>query len=328
MTFVPHAKIAHAVQETFVEAARAVGFSVSRQIPLAPLTTFKIGGPADLLITVERVDDLVRLVKLARTHDMPYLLLGGGSNVLIADAGVRGLVIVNRCRQVTRVVPDRLDDSNDSVFLSVESGALLAGLARLAIHDGLAGLEWAVSVPGTVGGAVVGNAGAHGGCIADNLWQAEVLDSQGTVSTWPVAEFRYAYRSSRLKAAVDPQTVGTVVLAAMFRLVRGDRTALAEQAARFLAHRRSTQPTAASVGSIFRNPPGDYAGRLIEAVGLKGTQVGQAQFSPVHANFLVNLERATAQDVVTAIRLAQAAVADQFGIALVPEILFVGEFEA
>lgn len=328
MTFVPHAKIAHARQNTFAEVAQAAGFAVGRQVSLASLTTFKIGGPADLLITVERIDGLIRLVELARGYGMPYLLLGGGSNVLIADAGIRGLVILNRCRQVTRVAPDSLDDAGEAVLLAAESGAPLAGLARVAIHEGLAGLEWAVSVPGTVGGAVVGNAGAHGGCIADNLREAQILDSQGAVTTWPCAALQYAYRSSRLKSAADPQAAGAVVLSATFRLVHGERPELEASAARFLAHRRATQPTAASVGSIFRNPPGDYAGRLIEAAGLKGMQIGQTQFSPVHANFLVNLGGATAHDVLTAIRLAQDTVAAQFGITLLPEILFVGEFEA
>jgi UDP-N-acetylmuramate dehydrogenase len=325
MTFVPHAKIAHARQNTFVEAAQAAGFTVDRQVVLAPLTTFKIGGPADLLVTVERIDDLIRLVELARGHSMPFLLLGGGSNVLIADAGIRGLVILNRCRRVTHALPG---EPGSAGVVSAESGAPLAGLARVAIHQGLAGLEWAVSVPGTVGGAVVGNAGAHGGCIADNLWEARILDSQGAVTTWPNAALQYAYRSSRLKSAADPQAAGAVVLSATFQLVHGERADIEAHAARFLAHRRATQPTAASVGSIFRNPPGDYAGRLIEAAGLKGMQIGQAQFSPVHANFLVNLGGATAHDVLTAIRLAQDTVAAQFGATLLPEILFVGDFEA
>lgn len=328
MTFVPHAKIEQAGRETFAEAAQAAGFVVGRQVVLAPLTTFKIGGPADLLISVEHVADLVRLIELVRAHAMPYLLLGGGSNILIADAGLRGLVIVNRCRQVLPPEPAAAGEEDGSVLLAAESGVLLAGLARRAVREGLVGLEWAISVPGTVGGAVVGNAGAHGGCIADNLWQAQVLDGQGVLGTWSGADFRYAYRSSRLKHPEDAQAAGAVVLTAVFRLPRGERAELEDRAARFLAHRRATQPTAASVGSIFRNPPGDYAGRLIEAAGLKGTQVGQAQFSPVHANFLVNLGGAQARDVMAAIHLAQDTIAAQFGVTLVPEILFVGEFEA
>ena len=328
MTFVLNAKIAPTITETFAGTAQAAGFTVRRQVSLASLTTFKIGGPADLLISVDRVDQLVRLVRLARAHGISYLLLGGGSNVLIADAGIRGLVILNRCRQVTERTPEGPEGSPEAVHLVVESGTPLAGLARVAIHKGLAGLEWAVSVPGTVGGAVVGNAGAHGGCIADRLAEIQVLDGQDTLTTWPVTALQYTYRNSRLRAAADPQAANAVVLVAEFHLVRGERSELEARAIRFLAHRRATQPTTASVGSIFRNPPGDYAGRLIEAVGLKGTQVGQAQFSPVHANFLVNLGGATAHDVITAIRLAQDTVAARFAVTLTPEILFVGEFEA
>lgn len=322
MSFVPHAKIATATQ--FAEAARAAGFIIDQHVPLAPLTSFKIGGPADLLISVERVDDLVRLVGLARACEFPYMLLGGGSNVLVGDGGFRGLVIVNRCRQVA---VHEAGEVGDPVLLSAESGTLLAGLARTAVREGLAGLEWAVSVPGTVGGAVVGNAGAHGGSIADNLWQAEVLDGLGSVTTWQQADFSYAYRRSRLKYPEDDQAAGAVVLIAVFRLLRGARAELDERAARFLAHRRATQPTEASAGSMFRNPAGDFAGRLIEAAGLKGTQVGQVQFSPIHANFLVNLGGARARDVVAAVRLAQDTIAAQFGVTLEPEILFVGEFE-
>lgn len=324
MSFVPHAKIATTTVAQFAEAVQTAGFITDQHVPLAPLTSFKIGGPADLLIHVERVDDLVRLVGLARTWEFPYLLLGGGSNVLVGDGGFRGLVIVNRCRQV---VVHEAGEVDDPVLLSAESGTLLAGLARTAVREGLAGLEWAVSVPGTVGGAVVGNAGAHGGSIADNLWQAEVLDGLGSVTTWQQADFSYAYRRSRLKYPEDDQAAGAVVLIAVFRLLRGARAELDERAARFLAHRRATQPTEASAGSMFRNPAGDYAGRLIEAVGLKGTQVGQVQFSPIHANFLVNLGGAQARDVLAAVRLAQDTIAVQFGVTLEPEILFVGEFE-
>ena len=304
-------------QYRFMALAQAAGLAISFDVPLAGYTTFRIGGPADLLVIAQRMTDLAHVVNLAREAGIPFFLLGGGSNVLISDTGLRGLVILNHCRQITLA---------DAALVTAESGASLAGLARRTIHQGLAGLEWAVSVPGTVGGAVVGNAGAHGGCIADNLISAQVLDGEGAMTEWPASDFAYAYRFSRLKRPADIRTRGAVVLSATFRLQAADREALEERAARFLAHRRATQPIEASAGSIFQNPPGDYAGRLIEAVGLKGAQVGGVQFSPLHANFIVNLGAGQATEVKAAIELARQRVQAQFGLTLQPEILFVGEF--
>lgn len=317
MIFELQAKNETTAQQRFVALAQAAGFAISFDASLAGYTTFKIGGPADLLVIALRVPDLMQLVNLAREAGIPNFLLGGGSNVLIGDAGVRGLVILNHCRQITFA---------EAGLVTAESGASLAGLARRTIQQGLAGLEWAVSVPGTIGGAVVGNAGAHGGCIADNLVSAQVLDGEGLLTEWRAPDFAYTYRFSRLKRPTDSRTRGAVVLSATFRLQAADREELETRAARFLAHRRATQPIEASAGSIFQNPPGDYAGRLIEAVGLKGVQVGGVQFSPLHANFIVNLKAGRATDVRAAIELAQRRVQAQFGLTLQPEILFVGEF--
>jgi len=317
MIFELQAKNETDARRHFIAQAQAAGFVISADVSLAGYTTFKIGGPADLLVVAQRPSDLTQVIGLAHEAGMAFFLLGGGSNVLISDAGVRGLVILNHCRQITLA---------DDDLVTAESGASLAGLARRAIHHGLAGLEWAVSVPGTVGGAVVGNAGAHGGCIADNLLSAQVLDGKGELAVWPASDFAYAYRFSRLKRPTDDHTRGAVVLSATFRLQAANREELEARAARFLAHRRATQPIEASAGSIFQNPPGDYAGRLIEAVGLKGVTVGSVQFSPVHANFIVNLGAGQAADVKAAIELARQRVQAQFGLTLQPEILFVGEF--
>lgn len=314
MIFELHAKNETGSRDAFVTRAQETGFTVTPDVPLADYTTFKLGGPADLLVIAERITDLIRLVNLARGAGLPFFVLGGGSNILVSDAGVRGLVIVNHCRQIAVT----------GTTVTAESGAPLAGLARRTIRQGLSGLQWAVSVPGTVGGAVIGNAGAHGACMADNLVSAQVLDGQGNLTLWALADFAYAYRFSRLKRPADAQTRGAVVLTATFHLQEADRAALAEQAARFLAHRRATQPVEASAGSMFQNPPGDYAGRLIEAAGLKGVQVGGVQFSPLHANFIVNLGTGRASDVVAAMDLARSRVQAQFGISLQSEILLVG----
>lgn len=281
--------------------------------PLARHTTFRIGGPAALYLPLETVSEIVEAVGIARAYNVPHFLLGGGSNVLVADAGVDGLVLGVRARRVTIKA--------DGMLLA-EAGASLAGVARRAIRSGLAGLEWAVSVPGSIGGAVAGNAGAHDGCIADHLTRATLLTPEGRVDTFPVDWFLYGYRQSRIKGGVASPAY--VILSAEFHLEPGDPTALAARAERFLTERRASQPTEASVGSIFRNPAGDYAGRLLEEAGLKGERVGQAQISPVHANFIVNLGGASAADVYCLIRLARDAVEARFQVRLVPEILFLG----
>jgi UDP-N-acetylmuramate dehydrogenase len=290
---------------------QAHGLSPQAGVLLSQYTSFRIGGPADILVVAHTADDLAAAVSAAERHGQPWWILGGGSNLLVSDEGVRGLTILNRCRAVELCADHHV---------RAESGVLLAGLARETIQAGLTGLEWAVSVPGTVGGAVVGNAGAHGGSIADSLLSIDVLHSDGRREPLPATELGFAYRSSGLKAG----RVTGVVLSALFRLAPGLVEEMKQRAAGYLAHRRRTQPVEASAGSIFRNPPGDYAGRLIEAAGLKGTQEGQAQFSPVHANFIVNLGGATAADVRRLIERAEQGVWERFGIKLELEILVKG----
>jgi UDP-N-acetylmuramate dehydrogenase len=303
-------------QSTFVAAAcRLFGDRLVADEPLARHTTFRIGGPAEWFLAVEMPDELAQAVRLARKHGIPFFILGGGSNILVADAGVEGLVIAIRCRQV-EVRPD------GTVY--AEAGTSLAGLARTAIRAGLGGLEWAVSVPGTVGGAVVGNAGAHGGCVADSLETVIVLAPDGEVQRRPAGWLNYDYRYSRLKGQTGEESY--IVLAAEFRLKPEPVAELEARAERFLAQRRATQPTEASIGSIFKNPTGDYAGRLIEAAGLKGRCLGQAQISPVHANFIVNLGGARAAEVWGLIQLARDTVYERFGVCLELEILRVGRW--
>jgi UDP-N-acetylmuramate dehydrogenase len=283
--------------------------------PLARYTSARIGGPADWLAMVESVEALIEMVQAARERGLAWRVLGSGSNVLIADAGVRGVVIINKARRMVL-------EQTGQVY--ADSGANLSSLARSCIARGLAGLEWAVSVPGTVGGAVVGNAGAHGGDVAQSLCRAEVLEPGGTVNEWPVEKLEYAYRDSLLRRWAPPPT--PVVVGATFALTPGDPAELAARADGFVARRKRTQPPGASMGSMFKNPAGDYAGRLIEAVGLKGTQVGGAQISSVHANFFVNLGSASATDVKALIDLAREQVRQRFGVGLELEIELVGEW--
>ncbi|MFZ2487928.1 MAG: UDP-N-acetylmuramate--L-alanine ligase [Anaerolineae bacterium] len=297
--------------------AQATGLAVRRDEPLSAHTTMRVGGPADLFVTAGALDDLVTLLALAKSLDVPALVLGGGSNLLVSDRGVRGLVIANGCRTVQR-------HEGDVVW--AEAGANLAGVARQAMRWGLGGLEWGVSIPGTVGGAVVGNAGAHGGSIAGNLVRATLLTDDGSLVEWPAARFDYQYRTSALKNSICTGQKHPVVLAAAFQLHAADSATLESRAAGFLAHRRTTQPVEPSMGSTFQNPPGDYAGRIIEALGLKGQRQGGAAFSTVHANFIVNLGGATAADILLLINRARLAAWQQFGVTLTPEILFVGDW--
>lgn len=290
------------------------GREVLKNEPLARYTSARIGGPADWLVVVESVEALIESVRAAQEQGLPWRVLGSGSNVLVAEAGVRGLVIINKARHVV-IDPPRVH---------AESGASLSSLARACISRGLAGLEWAISVPGTVGGAVVGNAGAHGGDIAASLDSARMLEQSGTVTNWPVDKFEYRYRDSLLKRG--PRGVTAVVLAAMFTLAPGDSTELTQRANGFVAHRKKTQPPGASMGSMFKNPLGDHAGRLIDAAGLKGAQVGGAQISSVHANFFVNTGDATAEDVRALINLARDRVQQRFGVRLELEVELVGEW--
>lgn len=318
----------------------AIGVSLRENVPLASLTTMKVGGPAEYLVTVQETSQLIKVVRWARAHDLPWFVIGGGSNMLIADGGIKGLVIHNRCRQV------RIDPAPCCVFphdfrpyLFAESGAPAAGAARTAVKAGLTGMEWAISLPGTIGGAIVGNAGAYGGEVKDTFEYGWMLDENDDVSDFTLASMQYAYRSSTLKQRATPESplqagFRSVILSVNFRLEEGDPEEIRQRADKFLAHRRETQPNEASLGSTFVNPEGDFAGRLIEAAGLKGTRVGGVEVSDVHANFLVNrggidkqgVGSATASDALALIRLIQARVADEFGVDLVPEVQFAGEW--
>jgi UDP-N-acetylmuramate dehydrogenase len=281
---------------------------------LARYTVWRIGGPADLWTVAESVDTLRQAVTLAWDHEAPCVVLGSGSNILVSDAGVRGLVVINRTRAVTF--------SGDRVRAG--SGALFSTVARQCVAQGLAGLEWAIGIPGTVGGAVVGNAGAWGGDVASTLVQAIVLQPDSTAAAWPVERFGYSYRTSTLKQQAAHLTPRPVVLEAEFALQTGQREALEARVAEITARRRASQPPGATCGSVFKNPPGDYAGRLIEAAGLKGQRRGGAEVSPVHANFIVNKEGATAADVKALIDLIQETVQAQFGVTLELEIELIG----
>lgn len=294
-------------------------YGIQANAPLAPHTSFRIGGPAEALLTVQRLSHLLSALAILWRWQTPFLILGGGSNVLISDAGVSGLVILNQCRHIA------WPPTGAPPLVRAESGAPLAGLARTALKHQLAGLAWAVSVPGTVGGAVVGNAGAHGGCIADNLVSVDLWQN-GQAQEVAAAQLELAYRHSRLKTSADKTAV---VLAATFHLEPDPDGEDAARAERFIEHRRRTQPVDKSAGSIFKNPPRELtsfsSGYLIEAAGLKGHTIGGASVSTLHANFIINHGHATATDVLHLMEHIRQTVHDRFSILLEPEIQLIGQ---
>jgi len=286
--------------------------------PLAGHTFYRIGGPADLFVSVESAGELAAAVVLARENGVPCFILGTGTNVLVSDRGVRGLAVVNRAKAV------RWREKNDKALVTAESGASLSRLARQTARQGWAGLTWACGIPGTLGGGVVQNAAAHGGCMADVLQSVALLDDRNVTRRVPAGKLELVYRGSVFKKKTGQ---AWVILSAEIGLQRGDPAELTTHIAGYDAWRQARQPVGASCGSVFKNPPGDYAGRLIEAAGLKGERAGGAEISSLHANFFVNTGGATATDVMTLINRARHKVMLQFGVTLELEVELVGEWE-
>lgn len=280
---------------------------------LARHTTFGVGGPADLFLTVRSADALAKATNLAFEAGVPKFVLGSGSNILVADAGIRGLVLDNRARAETA----------DGLVYRVESGASFAAFARKMCRLGLDGLSWAVGIPGTLGGAVVYNAGAYGGCLADVLRRVR-LQLPGDGDQWVEAsELGLVYRGS---AFTRREVEGKAVLEAEVQLAEGDAKALLAQAAAHDEKRLSAQPRGRNAGSTFKNPPESPAWKLVEAVGMRGMRRGEAAISDKHCNFFVNEGNATAADVAWLIAEAQRRVREQFGVTLEREVEFVGDW--
>ena len=290
------------------------GEMVKENAPLAPFTSARIGGPADLFVTVDSVAALARVVKFLWKNELPFIVIGGGSNILVSDKGVRGVVVMNRAKKVTF-------HPGDQPSVTAESGMVFSNLANRCASKGLGGIEWAAAVPGTIGGAVYGNAGAFGGDVAGSLLSTELLTENGR-ERFSVEQMGYGYRASVLKRG----ELKAIVLSAELSLANSTKEDATVKIQQFSAHRKTTQPPGASMGSMFKNPPGDYAGRLIEASGLKGTRVGNAEISPVHGNFFVNHGATRAEDIRKLVQLAQKTVKEKQGIDLELEIEMVGEW--
>jgi UDP-N-acetylmuramate dehydrogenase len=297
------------------DSSRAMPEGLRQGVALSDFTTWKVGGPAQWFAEPAERTELQQLAGWAIREGLVFRCIGAGSNLLIADAGLAGLTLCNR-----RLQGSQLDAS--AGWVEAEAGEPIPTLARKAARAGLHGLEWAVGIPGTVGGAVVMNAGAQGGCTAEWLHSVQVLDPARpeTPFTLLAEELAFAYRHSRL------QEEPLLVLSARFRLEAGhDPAEISARTSANLHSRTSTQPyQQPSCGSVFRNPEPQKAGRLIEELGLKGLRLGGAEVSPIHANFIVNTGNASADDIDALIRNVQQRVQEERGVALHPEVKRLG----
>ena len=281
--------------------------------PMKRHTTFRIGGPADFFLLPSTVDEVRGILEICREEELPFFILGNGSNLLVSDKGYRGVII-----QLYRNFSNISVEGNE---ICASSGALLSQIAAAARNASLTGFEFAGGIPGTLGGAVFMNAGAYGGELKDVLKEAVVMTEQGEILTLPVEKLDMGYRTSRIKKA------GYLVLEARLVLEQGDMDKIRDITKDLTEKRVSKQPLEyPSAGSTFKRPEGYFAGKLIMDAGLRGYQVGDAQVSEKHCGFVINKGNATAADVLTLIENVREKVQEQFGVTLEPEVKFLGEF--
>jgi UDP-N-acetylmuramate--alanine ligase len=295
------------------------------QAAMSLYTTMRIGGPADFLVRTQDAEDIVAAVRWAATQELPVTVIGGGSNLLVGDRGIRGLVIVVRTPGERAANLLSVEDRDESVELTVGAQAPLSWVGRYCAERGWAGMDWGVGLPGQIGGATVNNAGAHGTELKDRLIAIELLYANGEIARVPASWLEPAYRMTKIKGASRPRP--WIILRAVFRLPKADPDDLVRFADEHADFRKLTQPTGACSGSTFANPPGDYAGRLLEQAGLKGYSLGPMQLSPKHANWVVNNGGGSANQAWELIEFARATIRERDGIELRPEIERVGDFE-
>ena len=294
---------------------RGTECKINSQVSLAGLTSFRVGGPAEWYVAPRSIADLQASFAWAQDEGMPVTLLGAGSNLLVSDRGLPGLVVATRYLK-------QVNFNEQTGQVTAGAGESIPRLAWLAAKRGWRGLEWAVGIPGSIGGAVVMNAGAHGGCTADILVSARLLSPGGKVEVLAPAELGYRYRTSVLQGG------DRLVTEATFQLRPGfDRAQVMAETNAHFSQRRTTQPYhLPSCGSVFRNPTPKAAGWLIEQAGLKGYQIGGAQVAQRHANFILNCGSATANDIFHLIRYVQEQVHQRWSLLLEPEVRILGEF--
>ncbi|KAF0111098.1 MAG: UDP-N-acetylmuramate dehydrogenase [Chloroflexi bacterium] len=293
------------------------GSRLQENIRLANHTTSRVGGLARFFVVSNSADQLASDVEFLWVSNIFFLLLGSGSNVLVSDAGVDAVVLQNRAKSIS------FETINAQPVILAESGANLGTVSREAAQKSFTGLEWASTIPGTLGGAVYGNAGAHGGEMSGNLILAEILHREKGRLSFDTEQMGYSYRSSILKR----QPGSAVILSAKLALHHGDSAEIKAVMQANAEKRRKTQPTGPSMGSMFKNPVGDYAGRLIEAAGLKGTKIGGVEISPIHANFMINNGTANAEEYHRLVLLVQNTVQEKFNIKLDLEIELLGKWQ-
>ena len=292
------------------------GDKLQENVNLYDYTTVHVGGKADGFVVIHSIEEIITAVSALHQNGIPYKLIGSGANIVVSDRGYRGVILLNRAHNI------KIDTHGAVPVVIAESGANFSSMGRITALRSFYGMEWAATIPGTVGGAVYGNAGAFGSNTQSCLIEADIFTLGNGRQTWLTEQFCYEYRSSILKR----EKSSAVILNATFRLEPGDTKTAMARIKEFNTKRRSTQPPGASMGSTFKNPPGDYAGRLIESAGLKGTSVGEMQISEKHANFFINRGEAKAKDVYELIQLAKKTVFEKFGVQLETEIELLGEF--
>ncbi|HEY8767081.1 MAG TPA: UDP-N-acetylmuramate dehydrogenase [Dehalococcoidia bacterium] len=287
--------------------------------PMARHTTFGVGGPTDIFLAVKTEEQLRMSFAISRRHNVDVFTFGSGSNILVGDAGIRGVVIENQNNEV--IGPER---NGDGYKIRVGSGMSFAALARRLASGGFAGIEWACGIPGSMGGAVVSNAGAYGHSLRDVLVGARLTDSRGEIIEMTPGELALGYRNS---AFTHGKLKEEIVLTVDLRVQAGDPEQLKERVRQLDQQRRGAQPPGRNCGSVFQNPAERSAWQYIDDVGLREHRIGNAQFSKQHSNFIQNLGGATAADVRALITLAQERVRERFSVELIPEVMFIGEFE-
>lgn len=300
------------------------GHKVRFGVPMAELTSFRVGGPADAVVAPEGAAELMELMRMLEQERMPWMVLGGGTNLLVKDGGIRG-VVISLGRGFDRIgIEGR---KADTVFVRAGAGARLSALCRYALEQNLAGMNFAVGIPGTVGGAVLMNAGTAHGSMESVVAGLEVLHVPDKQASVPGQALCFSYRGLSWPDSMrDEKGRGPLVLAGRFSLRPAGQRALAEQAGAWLAQRSRSQPAGFSAGCVFKNPAPDMpAGQLIDRAGLKGFRIGDAQVSGVHANFIINRGRAAAADILRLMEAVREAVARRFHVDLEPEIRIVGE---
>ena len=304
--------------------------NIQKDIPLAPLTTFKIGGPAKYFVEVSNEDELIEALNFAKENNLEIFVLGGGSNILVSDEGFDGLVI--------KIQDIRYKIQKDKI--EVSAGASLSSVVNLVMQNSLSGLEWAAGIPGTVGGAIRGNAGAYGGEMADNIESVKAIKIQNKIKNYRNDECNFSYRNSLFK-----ENKNIIVISAILKLKKGNKSEIEEKVKEIIKKRGGKTPKEKSSGSFFKNPKVDNqeliasfekdtgqkaidgkipAGWLIDEVGLRGKKIGGAAVSEKHANFVVNVGGATAEDVIMLSSLIKMKVRDELGVQLKEEIQYVG----